>query len=61
MREKNTRFLLISDLLCYFLNVRLGGDPGLVWKESVYSECCRLGLQYGLCAECLVLFSVGLS
>lgn len=33
-----------------FSNVGLGGDSGLVWKESVYSHGCWLGLQQGLCA-----------
>lgn len=28
-------------------------------KESIYSECCWRGLQYGLFAECLVLLSRG--
>lgn len=46
--------------LFHFLNVRLGCDQGLVWKQSVYSECRWLGLRYGLCSEFL-MFSLGFS
>lgn len=55
-KKPTTTFSLFLTFVLFFkCQARRRSRVGV--ERSVYSECCWLGLQYGLRVECLVLFS----